>query len=314
MAPSCSLHLAKPASAEELQELQQEAAALKKIRERMNQPDFGRRVFEKVYNHDIRRLLAMEDMWKYRKPPKPLTVDEASQSPVPAAATSALDQAVWDLPQNYAVFGDSMKRLAYRYQAARSHSADAALSFDKDDDGMVDFVTAAANLRSIVFGIGSKSKFDTKQMAGNIIPAIATTNAMAAGLVVLQAFKVMRNQMDKAKMVFLERPGARAINSEPVRPPKPDCAVCSVVQSSIVVDPSRATLSHLVEDVLKAKLGYSDDLSISRDEGLLYDPDFDDNVTKKFRELGLSADHVLTIADEGDDNPRVDLALTLTEK
>jgi ubiquitin-like 1-activating enzyme E1 B len=54
--------------------------------------------------------------------------------------------------------------------------------FDKDQPIDLDFVTAASNLRSRVFGIERKSKFDVKGIAGNIVHAIATTNAIVAGL------------------------------------------------------------------------------------------------------------------------------------
>jgi ubiquitin-like 1-activating enzyme E1 B len=75
------------------------------------------------------------------------------------------------------------------------------ITFDKDDEDTLDFVTASANLRSIVFGIETKSRFDVKQMAGNIIPAIATTNAIVAGLCVLEAFKVLRGEFSATKEV-----------------------------------------------------------------------------------------------------------------
>jgi ubiquitin-like 1-activating enzyme E1 B len=75
------------------------------------------------------------------------------------------------------------------------------ITFDKDDQDTLDFVTASANLRSIVFGIETKSRFDIKQMAGNIIPAIATTNAIVAGLCVLQSFKVLRGDFSSTKEV-----------------------------------------------------------------------------------------------------------------
>ena len=82
-----------------------------------------------------------------------------------------------------------------------ANSADPVITFDKEDEDTLDFVAAAANLRSIVFGIETKSRFDIKQMAGNIIPAIATTNAIIAGLCVLQAFKVLRGDFSSAKEV-----------------------------------------------------------------------------------------------------------------
>lgn len=188
------------------------------------------------------------------------------------------------------------------------------LIFDKDDEDTLDFVAASANLRSIVFGIESKSKFDTKQMAGNIIPAIATTNAMTASLCVMQAFKVMRGDLDKAKMVFLERSAARVINSDTLKAPNPNCNVCGVTSSALIVDPDRATLNDLVEDILKTQLGYGDEFSINNEVGTLYDPDLDDNLSKKFSDLGVKADSFLTVIDDDDENPRVNLSLAILEK
>jgi ubiquitin-like 1-activating enzyme E1 B len=39
-------------------------------------------------------------------------------------------------------------------------------------------------------------------MAGNIIPAIATTNAVIAGIVVMQAYKILNGQLLQTKRVI----------------------------------------------------------------------------------------------------------------
>ncbi len=214
----------------------------------------------------------------------------------------------------------SLRRLSSRLQQLQAQdttttaAAPSVLTFDKDDDDTLDFVAASANLRSIIFGIEQRSKFDIKQMAGNIIPAIATTNAMTASLCVLQAFKVMREDLSKARMVFLERSGARVINSDTLKPPNPNCSVCGVMQSRLMVDPQRATLNNLVEDVLKKQLGYGEEFSINSEAGMLYDPDLDDNLEKKFSDMGVKTDSFLTIIDDDDENPRVNLSLSISEK
>jgi ubiquitin-like 1-activating enzyme E1 B len=100
------------------------------------------------------------------------------------------------------------KRLQEMQATSNGSGASPVITFNKDDDDTLDFVTASANLRSIVFGIETKSKFDIKQMAGNIIPAIATTNAIVAGLCVLQSFKVLRGDFSSTKEVSQTSPPA----------------------------------------------------------------------------------------------------------
>ena len=41
-------------------------------------------------------------------------------------------------------------------------------------------------------------------MAGNIIPAIATTNAIISGVIVMQALNILSGKLDKCKTVSVE--------------------------------------------------------------------------------------------------------------
>lgn len=155
-------------NAEEIANLRQEAAALKKIRQAMGSEDFPRLIFEKVFSEDIKRLRSMEDMWKMRKPPEPLEYDELAQEALGAGPNIAQqDQMTWTIAENYAVFADSLKRLSNRLEELKANAdtgnAPPILTFDKDDADTLDFVAASANMRSQIFGIEMRSKFDIKR-------------------------------------------------------------------------------------------------------------------------------------------------------
>ena len=195
--------------ANEIEELKRESDALRKIRQAVGTSEFPQMLFEKVFNADIERLRSVEDMWKSRRAPEPLKYEtliaQAKEATESKSEVLADGQKVWSLEESLVVFNDSLERLSKRLlelkKAKDASAPDPVISFDKDDEDTLDFVASSANIRSTIFGIERKSRFDIKQMAGNIIPAIATTNAIVAGLCVLQAFKVLKGEYSQAKEV-----------------------------------------------------------------------------------------------------------------
>lgn len=66
--------------------------------------------------------------------------------------------------------------------------------FEKDDDTNfhIDFITAASNLRALNYKIATADRLKTKQIAGKIVPAIATTTSAVSGLVAVELVKVIK--------------------------------------------------------------------------------------------------------------------------
>jgi ubiquitin-like 1-activating enzyme E1 B len=296
---------------EEIANLKKEAEALKVMKAAMGTPKFASIVFEKVFNTDIHRLLSMSDMWKTRTPPKPLSYNDftlPSDEEIEKLAND--DQKIWDLTTNIAVFKHSLDRLSHRWKAIQTPDAVQVLNFDKDDVDTLDFVSATSNIRSTIFSIPTKSKFDIKQMAGNIIPAIATTNAIVAGLCVLQAIHVLKGELDKARMVFISRRADQAFAAEPLRPPNPTCQVCGIVRTEMQIA-AETTIGDVVE-MLRDELGYGEEISVLGDGGkLLYDIDFDDLLERTLKDLGIGEGRTLTIVDE--ESERVNVELIISE-
>ena len=287
-------HSVDQGNAKEIEELKKEAAALKKIRKSVDTPQFARLLFNKVFDSDIARLRSMEDMWKSRRPPEILSYETVSTK-----AATIMDskdkilqdgQKVWTLEENFLVFMDSVDRLRKRIlEMKQKNDPEPVIPFDKDDEDTLDFVASSANIRSALFGIDRKSRFDIKQMAGNIIPAIATTNAIVAGICVLQAYKALKGQWDKVKEVYLAPFGTmRRMNPDKPRHPEPSCPVCGVFHITAFVDFNAATLADVVDDLAKQQLGFDErEFSVMKDTTLLYDPDETVLLSKKLSDLGM---------------------------
>lgn len=151
--------------------------------------DFVRNTFIYLFETDITEQLSMEDKWKNRTPPITIKYN-AIESEVNKLRKSDEKQQnpmrVWSVEENAASFMKTMSELVRRKEECSE------LVFDKDDNLAMEFVSSAANLRMQCYHIGTKSPFDNKGIAGNIIHAIATTNAITAGCMVVQAVHILK--------------------------------------------------------------------------------------------------------------------------
>lgn len=141
-------------------------------------------------------------------------------------------------------------------------------------------------------------------MAGNIIPAIATTNAIIAGLLVMQATRLLSRNLAKAGPVHLKALAANPLGRANVVKPNSNCSICRDLYVSLRTDPTKLTLGTFVEEIvgkwLTKNIESEEEQAWNILEGarILADPDFDDNHGKTLAELGVERGKIITVRHE----------------
>ncbi|XP_050897292.1 SUMO-activating enzyme subunit 2-like [Lathyrus oleraceus] len=249
---------------------------------------YGRKIFHHVFGYNIELALSNEETWKNRNRPKPiyskdvLSDDLAKQNGnldnynacgdgLSVSAMPSLGmknpQDVWSLRENSRILLEALRLLFTKRDKEVGN-----LSFDKDDQLAVEFVIAAANIRAASFGISLHSLFEAKGNAGNIVHVVATTNVVIAGLIIIEAIKVLKNDVNRYRMTYyMERP-SRNLLLMPVEPfePNKSCYVCSESPVLLEINTNHSKLKDVVEKIIKAKLGMNLPL-IMNASNLLYE-------------------------------------------
>ena len=104
--------------------------------------------------------------------------------------------------------------------------------------------------------------FEEKGIAGNIVHAISTTNAIIVGLIVIKTTKFLRNDSKNYRMThFLQHP-SRKMLMIPVEPFEPNrsCYVCSKTPLSLEVNTQQAKLKDIMEKSVKSNMSVNSPL------------------------------------------------------
>lgn len=297
--------------AEEIKRIKQETNELYELQKIIISRDASRipEILNKLFIQDINKLLAIENLWKTRTKPVPLS---DSQINTPTKTAQSASNSVGTIQEQISNFINITQKLMDRYPKEQNH-----IEFDKDDADTLEFVATAANIRSHIFNIPMKSVFDIKQIAGNIIPAIATTNAIVAGASSLISLRVLNllkyaptTKYTDLNMAFTAKASNlsqnRYLSNPKLAPPNKNCPVCSKVCRGVIKLSSDCLNKMKLSDfvvLIREKYSYPQDISLldASNQRLLFDYDFEDLNDRTLSEINLGNGSIILFSDEEGD-------------
>lgn len=124
------------------------------------------------------------------------------------------------------------------------------ITFEKDDDNIIHFISSAANLRMFSFNIERQSFNEIKNMAGNIVPAIASTNSIVSGIEIVEMMKLVKRETFKMRSYYVQNLSNKVIGLK-TEANLEKCQICHPSSIPVLVSTnlSKFTLQNLVDMV-----------------------------------------------------------------
>merc|ERR1719384_1946085 len=191
--------------------------------------------------------------------------------------------------------------------------------FSKDDPVAMDFVHCAANLRMENYRIGRLSRWDAQSIAGAIIPAVASTNAIVAGLEVVQLVHVLTAMVEKktiresrCRTVWVRYPEPsrkKILQPSTLLLPNKDCFVCGARTARVTVKSlTEFKIAAFVKSCIQGSLGATR-AAVYFNNTLIFDPEYPEPGEEaeeeglhpewSLSEWGLGSGSLMQVEDEG---------------
>jgi len=85
------------------------------------------------------------------------------------------------------------------------------------------------------FSIVTQSFNEVKNMAGNIVPAIASTNSIVSGLQVVEMIKLFSEAQDNLRSYYVQNQSYK-VRALKIEKPLPTCSICSPLAQPLIFE------------------------------------------------------------------------------